>query len=237
MKIIGGQDYYDGAGYGVDETIIFVRKSQEMIDTPFSLAPSIAAARSRSSTKLHFMLIACGGELHPVVHEYKDQWGWGHTLDPEINRYHYDAQSAYDALERSRKEEATGLFTSDFDRPEDKITNHFRRTPPQAWINWLIENKVVTGIVERQEAFDTFRASGKCRIKANEDNLKSVEFYRKLDPATTHMRIANYIGGVLPGGTETIELSDNSKIVKAGFDTKSSFRTPKGTKKPRRGRG
>jgi hypothetical protein len=47
-----------------------------------------------------------------------------------------------------------------------------------------------------------------------------------VDPATAHMRIANWVGGVLPSAPETVEISDTSRIRKAGFDLRTSFRKP-----------
>lgn len=59
--------------------------------------------------------------------------------------------------------------------------------------------------------------------------LKNFNFMSVKDPFTAYMDIMNWQGGVLTENRETITLSDDSKIVKAGFDKKISFRKQKVT--------
>jgi hypothetical protein len=104
------------------------------------------------------------------------------------------------------------------------------------WTRWLIEQQVVTGVIEGVEAYATPRKTP--TLVANTDNLKDYEAYRALDPATAHMRIANWVGGVLPSAPETVAISNASRIRKAGFDLRTSFRKPPepGISPARRGR-
>lgn len=65
----------------------------------------------------------------------------------------------------------------------------------------------------------------KFEINSKLDNYK---FYKVKDAFTAFQSIQSYISGVL--GTkenDTIEVSNNSKIIKAGFDLKNSFRKDK----------
>lgn len=59
-------------------------------------------------------------------------------------------------------------------------------------------------------------------------NLNNYQFYKMQDVFSAFQSIQSYISGVL-GTTENdmIELSNNSKIIKAGFDVKTSFRKSK----------
>jgi hypothetical protein len=59
-------------------------------------------------------------------------------------------------------------------------------------------------------------------------NLAAFKFFKYKDAFTTFQEIQSYLSGVL-GSPEplTIEVSDRSKIVKAGFDLKTSFRNRK----------
>ncbi len=59
-------------------------------------------------------------------------------------------------------------------------------------------------------------------------NISNYQFYKNTDTFTAFQQIQSYLSGVL--GTkenETIEVSNKSKIIKAGFDLKTSFRKDK----------
>jgi hypothetical protein len=59
-------------------------------------------------------------------------------------------------------------------------------------------------------------------------NLKDLQFQKYKDAYSTFQDLQSYISGILGITTpETIELSDRSKIIKAGFDPKISFRKGK----------
>jgi hypothetical protein len=59
-------------------------------------------------------------------------------------------------------------------------------------------------------------------------NLAAFKFFKYKDAFTTFQEIQSYLSGVLGSPEpETIEVSDRSKIVKAGFDLKTSFRNRK----------
>jgi hypothetical protein len=230
MKIIQGHDYYDGAGLGVDETIVFVRKAQEYTDTPFDLPGGTFGHGDRAG--LRFLLVLLGGDVYPAIMEmHRGGFGTrrnraGEPIYQESRtEYHYDLETALAA--RQRLIDKGILKERVFWRRnlENDITRHFRERDNDIWTKWMIENKISTGTVLRKDR--------KTVCTANVSDLKDIEFFRCVDPATAHMRIANWIGGVLPSGPETLEIDDKHRIKKAGFDD-SSFRRPKGVKKPRR---
>ena len=105
------------------------------------------------------------------------------------------------------------------------------------WARWLAEHQVATGVIEGVRRRHTLPPTPvlATTLVANTDNVKDYEAYRALDPATAHMRIANWVGGVLPSAPEAVEVSNASRIRKAGFDLRTSFRTPPDP--ARRGRG
>jgi len=233
MKIIGGHDYYDGAGYGVDETIIFLRKEEEIIDPPFEIPePYSGYAGRRFTLSFHYVLVA--GKVYPAIREYQDSElrASGRGWSSEIIKWHFTLEEAEAALETLQNERQSDRFHYGlFRRLPDEITRHFRENEKPDWTKWMIENRVVTG----QVSWDR-RSIGKDGSKAliNIATLKDIDFYRMLDPATIHMEIANFVGGVLPTSIDTIEISDIDRVRKAGFDTKTSFRQDPGVKKPRR---
>jgi hypothetical protein len=62
--------------------------------------------------------------------------------------------------------------------------------------------------------------------------LSDLKFYQYKDPYSAFQEIQSYISGVLGIDPQpTIELSDKSKIIKAGFDPKISFRKGKQPRK------
>ena len=64
-------------------------------------------------------------------------------------------------------------------------------------------------------------------IEAEISNLSYYQFYKCLSPTEIHQQIHMYIDGVLTNNPELVILSDKSKIQKAGFDHKQSFRKRK----------
>jgi hypothetical protein len=237
VKIIGGHDYYDGAGYGVDETIVFLRKESEHKDHPFSLPPPYGGSRHSHPT-LHYILVFCGGEVFPGLRETVsygfDREGNRVAWDKQVeDEYYYDFESALEAMTRVSKMGSRHLDEVLNRHPRETLERHFQRKATKEWTDWLIENRVITGYAHVSGRSMTDNVA----IDANISTLKDLKFFKVLDPATAHMRIANFIGGVLPHGTDVVEIGNTSKIRKAGFDTKTSFRMPKGTKKPRRAKG
>ena len=59
-------------------------------------------------------------------------------------------------------------------------------------------------------------------------NLKDLHFHKYKDSYSTFQDIQSYLSGILGIAQHpTLELSDRSKILKAGFDPKTSFRKGK----------
>jgi hypothetical protein len=241
MKIIGsGHDYYDGAGMGVDETIVFLRKEELIQDSPFRLPSSLTLTPNSDQYKLRFFHVLMAGEIIPGLQEnlpsklVRHHTG-AHTYEHPEPRLHYTLDHALRAVERLEEARAQAAKYLRRKFPREGIEKHFRTTPTKELSDWMIENRVITGLVFRRSRWQKRHWVSEHIVEANTDRLGAFELYRVVDPATAHMRIANFIGGVLPHGTEVIELSDRSKRNKAGFDD-ASFRMAKGTKKPRRSR-
>lgn len=240
MKIIGGHDYYDGAGLGVDETTLFLRREEVRLDAPFTLPASVSPARY-SRPCLRFFYVLVGGEVIPGLREQRRDFsrrkpnGDLERVYPADN-LHYDLESALAAIARYKKVVAEEKLISWRRDLTDIVTQHFKVTEKSDWTDWMIENRVITGYIYRKRSQDpkTGRYQVEHVLEANTDQLKELEVYRVLDPATAHMRISNFIGGVLPTGTKTIEIEDRYRLEMAGFHSETSFRMPKGTKKPRR---
>lgn len=230
MKIIGGHDYYDGAGIGVDETTIFVRKEEEVWDSPFDLE-EVNRYHPNLKTSFYFHYVLVAGKVYPAIREYAGGQ-FSHSGPPvQETTWHYTQDAALQALEKAEPSRKKPFHFGLYRRLPDEITRHFREDTRSEWTNWMIENRVVTGLVSHE--YRNIHLNGTVAY-TNISRLKDIEFYRVLDPATIHMEISNYLGGVLPRMTQTIDLDDKDRIRKAGFDVRRSFRQDPGVKKPRR---
>lgn len=91
-------------------------------------------------------------------------------------------------------------------------------------LDFCIENRVITGYATRNRQQKWMVANG--------PHLGYFHLYRKINPSDAHMRIARFIGGVLPSRESMVELNDADRLRKAGMDA-TSFRG-RSAKKPRR---
>lgn len=222
MRIIGGRDYYDGAGYGIDTSVVFVRK---------------AALVSLDSTPLHYSSreangfyvtrfeVVVAGEIYKGLRVMKSVTSitWGQPK--------YATRFIYDQSEATDFSHNLPNFIRDW---SDLSISDARRKTVR---NWALDNKIVTAISGAEERqindwnripyalFDGY--SKNCSALINSDCLKDVQFYRILPPAEAHRAITSWVGGVLPYNAPTVDISDRSKIQKAGFDLVTSFRKQK----------
>lgn len=230
MRIIGGRDYYDGAGYGVDTEIIFQRKHVEDLSAPdiqfasrayhgkqeyFPAIPpgmnQIGCSGYEGSAMLEYFNIIVAGKVYPGIKITKSVGKYNDWNDGD---FVYDYEKAWAIAEN------LGFKDILWNTPKAKMYDHFRRELTKDEVDWLGKNKIVTAAIMRPDRFgdDTI-------VWTNGDFLKLFKFYRVLDTWTTHMEIANYVGGVLPGAANPmVEISDKSKIVKHGHDPIRSFR-------------
>lgn len=223
MRIIKGRDYYDGAGLGVDTEILFVRDAFEIPAKNVPLKVPLAVDRERlgaSGDILTFFALFIAGEMIPgAIHLVRGGSSKGrNTSDPDVSTIHYDWETVEAILKDRRFGQRRIWWNDDSLRPRTFF--ELRGTGP--WTAWSIDNKIVTGTLVGARPYAKDREVP--AFIANGDNLKDFEAYRAVDPATAHMAISNWIGGVLPTGPETVEISNSSKIRKAGFDLKTSFR-------------
>ena len=219
MRIIGGRDYYDGAGYQFDTSTTFVRKTTVV---PLDSTPLHANWREAGDYKLYQFEVVVAGEAYRGLRVLKS------------NRYYQTASAPrfiYDQAEATAFAPNLPQYIRDWcdlsisDARRDRIRQ------------WALDTKVVTAISGAEECaitewnrlgytlFDVY--TRKHAVLVNSDALKTVELYRALPPAEAHRAIASWVGGVLPYNVPTVQISDRSKIQKAGFDIRTSFRKMK----------
>ncbi|MFX4300344.1 hypothetical protein [Pseudosulfitobacter pseudonitzschiae] len=239
MKILGGHDFYDGAGYGVDKTILFLRDKANHLhvvdgleDHPFRIQKPWPYNYTPDDYRgtLEPFLVAVGGTIYPGMREYRS-YRPSMNFRPDEMYFHYDVDMALDVFDRVSEYTARFIYIAGGQSDErrsrrERLKEHFSRKITKTEIDWLIERKISVLTTHR-----TVR--GKSEVRVNHACLKDIDFYKALDPFTTHMEIQSWISGVLPQSKPVIDLSDIYKIQKAGFDTRTSFR--KAPQKKRRG--
>lgn len=245
MRIIGGHDYYDGAGLGMDAEIIFVRQEVVTEDHPFTLPSPVAHAplyRNRPGAReviLSFHIVLLGGQAYPAAQE---SWAWARSgkrgpdgreiILPAKTDWHFDRDQAMAALQRIEEHsDDSWTVKRRHARRVERLSAHFAQAQSATWTDWMISARAVTGLISPKDPRQP-RKGVQARI--NIADLGEIGFYRRVDPATAHMEIARFIGGVLPHGPETVEITDKDRLRKAGFDARTSFRMDPGVKKPRR---
>lgn len=231
MRIIGGRDYYDGAGWGFDPTITFVRTRRDIPFHPFDDFSIDLNSERGGSYGVQFFHIVIGGRIIPAAyykaHYYYDNYERCVWFSPEevferFSKCNYTTISNFSTMETARQ----------------RIIRHFSEDKSK-YSEWILENRIVTGhssaifagsFDNRHGTYEVhvFRTGHRdvCFI-ADHDGLKDLELARVVPPTVAHELILRWVGGVLPSSKPTVEISDKSKIVKAGFDLKSSFRKGK----------
>lgn len=240
MKIIHGTDYYDNAHGGIDPDIIFVRDGKmdaiDIMSCPTRPTGVIRAPFFTNETlecRYHNLQLGwalCAGEIYPFMRDIEHI---GDSQSPRLvisdefidtrtwNKYDYVRHKTsyyYDVDESITLAKTYGFTKNDsrWQSNEIDIRDHFA-TSYTKMTDWLINNKIVTGCI--------YYDYDKMILIANDAGMKDLHFYKVMDAYTMNQTIAGYIGGVLTNsGNKMVEISDTHKIMKAGFDTKSSFR-------------
>lgn len=235
MRIIGGHDYYDGAGMGFDPTITFVRHKNPEDglwregDHPFSLPGGLSPLwkqLAHKDTHVFFGRLIVAGDIHPFIELYparpRKNIPIG-NLDfiPEARTaILYDRVQAQEAVQAVFPSDRFSFRTD----PRKTLDAHFEKTTlsPTAQ-TWLLNNDITTLI---HTAHCYFRQDPD-RLYTNTATLKDYEAWKVIDPATAHMKIAQWVGGVLTNNPTLVALSDKDKIRKSGFDNWSFKTRPK----------
>jgi len=246
MRIIGGKDYYDGASYGVDNDVVFVRNQEEILfpeqDLPLHINTDLSYYSRRDRNKaLNLVYVFFAGEVYPAlrvieakksfynsnphVGDYENIFDWSkyaweyHNVD-----FIYDYDEALQIVENYSEDTMSFLGR---ERKKD-IYEHFNYN--KNITSWMIENRIVTGLLHRKSSGPSIARDSKNKTLRyvqmwNGDFMHTLQFFKVKDAFTANQEISMYVGGVLPKpGAQTVELNNEERIQKAGFDLKVSFR-------------
>lgn len=234
MRIIttdGNRDYYDTAGWA-DQECLFHRASYDDEGAPFKLPflwpEEVSTRRAGRSTYMEtdYGICMIAGELYPFMRVTEVDRKVV-SADGVSIRFVYDAEEA-EGIFKTCSSAGWGVSSGRY-----ADIGVFMRTPVDKLSVWALDNKAATAILTRAPRESWNAPYEMARACLNCAGLGDRELYKVVDPATAHMRIQDYLMGVLPQSHETVTLTDTSKIRKAGFDG-WSFKTRPGTKKPRR---
>ncbi|MCE6959619.1 hypothetical protein LAZ40_11240 [Cereibacter sphaeroides] len=225
MKIIGGaRDYYDFAGIGIDEDIVLDRRNfghdwmTETADLPHGCFFRRWETTDGSYVAIEPFLALVGGYGFPGLRVRQDL-GWTVTA-----RYFYDADEAFAFVAACLSDRS---FLKPLRAEKAAYGMHVARGRRDL-ADLCIRHRFIAGLLVR-EADRSQRHNDEARVQFEPVLLKDIGLPEILPAEEAHMLISRFVGGVLPTGPETEEISDRSRIVKAGFDLKQSFRTRKGT--------
>lgn len=250
MRIIGGKDYYDGANYGIDKDIVFVRNEYDISfpenKLPLQIDKDLGFySRRNEGTALNLVYIFFAGEVYPAlrvitsnrhkdgcfdimrVGNYEDVFEWSKEAFQSYNvNYIYDYDSALEVTENIFND----ISNSNFIVRDSKksLYNHFNFN--KSITDWAIDNRIVTGYLQKNlpapgRASDTDDKTKRYIQKWNGDFMSFVQFFKVKDAYTANQDISMFVGGILPKlESKTVELNNEERIQKAGFDLKVSFR-------------
>jgi len=221
MRVIGGNDYWDSAAaYGVDRTITLVRNTNKdayNFETNNFFFPHISyKSKENKDRKLNIGVIFVAGKAYPFSYDESNTMMYSLeevvAAHPNIKKKWFSGYSDYSDYEYFETQPA---FT------EKKVTDFLMQH--NASIALIFPIKSSYGGWRWRESGDGPKHE-KSKVWINPSFLKDYQFYKIKDSFTMFMEVSNWVGGVLPTSQPTVELTDKSKIVKAGFDLKTSFR-------------
>lgn len=245
MRLIIGKDYYDGAGLGVDPTVVFVR--QERAVDPEGLPHGLTAvggARCLSYLLEGALgLAVVAGRAYPWVRLPADpllinpdrtagqRVGslWALAGQDSAGVVLHSFEKAHAQAEALVERWAEGLTRRDasYGRRWVKpaLERHFKARGDEQVMAWAVERRAVTALV----APNPERRPGGQAVLARADGafLHEVALWHVLAPSEAHQMIAGFVGGILPGNERPmVEMDDGERLVKAGMDPVTSFRNP-----------
>jgi len=251
MRLIGGKDYYDGAGGFVDTdpTRVYVRSNfrtaEPVTDNRLpEISKQIFDARLRYPSRNRALerpdiaplyVIFCG-TLHQGAYRFDSNWN---AESGHMDRKYHCFWTLEDLMAEMERQEADfekdrAYYHYDWYKNyihEARVEEFFEpRTLTGADLDFLIENQITQsigfGIKERHH-------NERTQWYDNTDGLKDVGFAKRVDVWQANQQIDMFVGSILAREEDRmVKLSDKEMIAKHGFD-EVSFRNTHHKGKPR----
>lgn len=255
MRLIRGHDYYDSAagyaGYEKDDPVVLIRQHKiysssfriETIpkDFPFKfpvvnlsyngtlcyfIGEGIPRYTHTNITGMYPIVVLFAGKLYMGLvnmpadlkenvtktysgDNFKSIWSI-HDLEKFIQQEkEYKAHHYYNSSSNL-------IQVKDFDKFEEYF---IPREINDKERNWLITNNTAI--------FMYYTTSNTLELITNPVNIKACGFYKVLSPFQAYQELSMWVGGVLCGRENPmVTISNDDKIAKHGFDTKSFRKEP-----------
>ena len=221
MRIIKGRDYYDGAGHGVYTDIRFVRDRRELAGAPIDV-PTVFErhrGRRRDDTLTFFALVVAGEVIPGAIHRAVPEPDRGATSARSTTRGKRSRRCSPPGPARSVGRYWRPWHASDADA-------FMARRGEGPWTRWLAEHQVVTGVIEGEApahaAADAAAGDDARRQHRQPRGLRGLPRPRPGDRAYADRELGR---GRAALGAGDVEISNASRIRKAGFDLRTSFRS------------
>ena len=226
MKCIGGKDYYDGVS-AYDQTIVFDRRMIRTIANPFYLKNSWYFSRYNTTDyreHIPITILFCGKQYNGIAVGSQHSYNFFYDKDKYVTEFE-------SLITKARKLE--------WGHSVKQLFLLFGVTDCE---EFCIANKITVGVshyFERDDYTNSYWGTtskhysfipvddSKRMFLYDYGNLKSLDFAKVIEPYQANQEIERWVSGVLTNaGNPMINISDESKITKYGFDKKISFRHP-----------
>jgi hypothetical protein len=141
-----------------------------------------------------------------------------------IQTYNADSRIPKEAVKITMHERARGHHynwaTRTYEPPRDIVLDQVNYNTSDICLHYQTPVLLVTFVHDGH----TYHNDGKAIVILNPP-LKAFNMMHVIDPFQTWQEISMWIGGIMPGQcSPMVELTDTSKLMKAGFDPKWGFR-------------
>ncbi len=251
MRFIGDKDFYDGVmAHGFESNEVFYRRSQN-IETnvlnrhiPIQLVQEIFQkirykyGDTKGIESIRFVAIYFCGKMYRyfIVRSFNAQ---KHTYYGSYG-YTKDYTDTYVINDESLEEFVRTHYKWENEADVNRWKRHFAPLIEVSEVNdtFFVDHNVTMAsfTMEGVQSWDAdcyIRNYDKQKLCWNIDgHLGSYGFQKIMDAYTVAQEISMWVNGVLPGlGKPMIEVSNDVRIEKHGFDLKTSFRKGKGPKR------
>lgn len=241
MRIISKfNDYYDSAlGYGEDRSLVYERKTEDFEissnqekNLPYvNKNRSYRLSRDKWDTEL-FYLGFCG-KIYPVV-KFSERYP---ALSPSnfnpIVRYLYSLEQVQEFckennIELRDEKEYFSKYSRGYDVDSVRSLTRFFNQTDFMGLEKIFAEKNIPLFTYKS---DPTSNSNKTMIQHN-PSLKDVQFFKVKDSFSCFQEISMFVGGVLKSKeNEMVQISDEDKIAKHGYDKWSFRKMGKNSKK------
>jgi len=238
MRIIDRRkDYYDGVQRnGQDPTCVFVRKTEDIeipkfkFDGEDSIFPIRREWNIPRHVGMHNYIIGFCGKLYPVMHDNRSVSRPGeYGMYDTISHFYYTSESVFKSMyPRLAKKE----IPADKKHAINRLDRFFG-TESKVLCSLFEEHRVPCFVYDC-DYMDYWNKTHKITLNPL---LNQFDFQKVVDPYQAFQKIHAFLSGVLGDKEMPMPVHDDELMAEIhGFDRKTSFRAPKGSKPNRKNR-